>query len=111
MIPGNWDHQPVARIYTLSKNRKKKFSYNIDGFAINRIYTRNSTICISRFFGGVKVVEKLFFECENKIYDILLTITTTTMEQSILLTIITKFKGTMQHKNIFYYIYFVQFIY
>ena len=28
--------------------------------------TKNSTICISRFFGGVKVVEKLFFEYENK---------------------------------------------
>ena len=32
------------------------------------------------------------------------------MEQSILLAIITKFKGTMQHKNIYYYKFF-QFIY
>ena len=32
------------------------------------------------------------------------------MEQSILLTIITKFKGTMQHKNIYYYIFFSVYI-
>ena len=42
------------------------FSYNIYGFAINRIFKKNSTIYISRLFGGVQFVEKLFFECENK---------------------------------------------
>ena len=32
------------------------------------------------------------------------------MEQSILLTIITKFKDTMQHKNIYYYNFFLVYI-
>ena len=32
------------------------------------------------------------------------------MEQLILLTIITKFKGTMQHKNIYYYKFFSVYI-
>ena len=48
------------------KNRKSIFfSYDIYGFAINKIYKKTS-ICISRFFGGIKVVEKLFFVGENK---------------------------------------------
>ena len=32
------------------------------------------------------------------------------MEQSILLTITTKFKGTMQHNNIYYYKFFSVYI-
>ena len=61
---------PVLHIGPLFKNRKSTFfSYNIYGFAINRICKKNSTICISRFFCGVKLlnfVEKLFFVGENK---------------------------------------------
>ena len=72
MLPAKWRRYPVARLeryvqngaiirmadftHRLSKSRKKLFSYNIYGFAINRI----------GFSVGVKVVEKLFFECENK---------------------------------------------
>ena len=46
----------------LSKNRKKLlfFSYNIYGFAINRIY-KNSTICISRFFSGGQGRQEIIF--------------------------------------------------
>ena len=42
---------PALHTGSLSKNRNKtKISDNIYGFAINRIYKKNSTICISRFF-------------------------------------------------------------
>ena len=65
-LPAKWRRYLVARLeryvqngavirmagFTLSKNRKKiKNSDNIYGFAINIIYKKNSTICISRFFG------------------------------------------------------------
>ena len=41
------------------------FSYNIYGFAINRMY-KNLQYVYLGFSVGVKVVEKLFFEYENK---------------------------------------------
>ena len=41
------------------------FSYNIYDFAINRIYKKLLYVYLG-FSVGVKVVEKLFFECENK---------------------------------------------
>ena len=59
---------PALHIGPLSKNRKKIFvSYDIYGFAINRIYTKKTLQCLYLGFSvGVKVVEKLFFECDKK---------------------------------------------
>ena len=37
---------------------KKMFSYNIYGFAINRIYKKPLQYVYLGFYGGVKVVEK-----------------------------------------------------
>ena len=44
---------PDLHIGPLFKNRKQNIiCYDIYGCTTNRIYNKNSTICISRFFGG-----------------------------------------------------------
>ena len=65
MVPlSGW---PALHTGPLSKNRKKKFvSYDIYGFAINRIYTKTLQYVYLGFSLGVKVVRKSFFECEKK---------------------------------------------
>ena len=52
----------MAGFTHLCKNRRKKFFlYNIYGFPINRIYNKNSTICISRLFGGDQGHREIIF--------------------------------------------------
>ena len=66
ILPAKWRCYPDSRLY-ISKNRKKNFfSYNIYGFAINRIYKKTLQYVYLSFSVGVKVVEKLFFKCVNK---------------------------------------------
>ena len=78
-LPAKWHRYPGGRLERYLQNgavirmadfthktRKKKISYNIYGFAINRIYSKNSTICISRFFGGGQGRREIIFRCENK---------------------------------------------
>ena len=86
-LPAKWRRYPAARLERYLQNGavirmvgfthrlsvrkmekiwKNNFSYNIYGFAINRIYKKNYNMYISVFRWGVKVVKKLFFECENK---------------------------------------------
>ena len=82
-LPAKWRRYPAARLerylqhgavirmvgftHRLCLKMKKKtiFSYNIYGFAINRIYKKLQYVYLG-FSVVVKVVEKLFFECENK---------------------------------------------
>ena len=53
---------PALHIGPIPKNIFKiLFSYNIYGFAINRIYKKNSTICVSRFFGGGQGRREIIF--------------------------------------------------
>ena len=51
---------------SVSNRKKYVVSYNIYGFAINRIYQKTLQYVYLGFSMGVKVVEKFFFECENK---------------------------------------------
>ena len=84
MIHANLDRQPAGRlndtckfepsaggpdihIGPLFKNRKQNIiCYDIYGCTINRIYKKNLQYVYLGFSVGVKVGEKLFFECENK---------------------------------------------
>ena len=68
-LPAKWHRYSDARLYTvtcLKIEGKQIFSYDIYGFAINRIYKKKLQYVYLGFFGEVKVVDKLFFECENK---------------------------------------------
>ena len=58
----------ALHIGSLFKNIKKKFffSYDIYGYAINRIYKKTLQYVYLGFSVGVKVVKKLFFVGENK---------------------------------------------
>ena len=65
-LPAKWRRYPDGRRYTytlhgLKIGGKKHFSYKIYGFAINRIYKKTLGFSV-----GVKVAEKLCYECENK---------------------------------------------
>ena len=52
-LPAKWRRYIQIPGFAHIKIEKKYFvSYDIYGFAINRIYKRTSTICISLFFGG-----------------------------------------------------------
>ena len=56
----------ALHIGPLSKNKKKSYSYDIYGFAISIIYKKTLQYVYLGFSVGVKLVEKLFCECENK---------------------------------------------
>ena len=50
----------ALHIRQLSKNRQNNFSYNMYGFAINRI-SKKTTICISWFLGGIPGRREIIF--------------------------------------------------
>ena len=64
-LRAKWRRYPDGRLYSQSLCLKLEkifvFSYNIYDFAINRIYTKNSTICISWFFVGGQVRWEIIF--------------------------------------------------
>ena len=57
---------PSSGVQRVKRETTTKNSYNIYDFSINRIYKKTLQYVYLGFSVGVKVVMKLFFECENK---------------------------------------------